>query len=117
MDVLRERFPAQPCQGADGRGDRRIGQGVQAHVEHMAGPLDLLDRRVLVLAVRVAQPGAEVLLALARQADRLAARLHYGVEANRPSLEAIVDIAYRQGLIPRRFSIEELFSDETRDLS
>jgi hypothetical protein len=30
-------------QGADGRGDGRIGQGIQAHVEHVAGALDLLE--------------------------------------------------------------------------
>ena len=30
-------------QGADGRGDGRVGQRVQAHVEHMAGALDLLE--------------------------------------------------------------------------
>lgn len=52
-----------------------------------------------------------------RQGDENAARLHYGVEANRPSLEAIVDIAYQQKLIPRRFSIEELFDDVTRSLA
>jgi 4,5-dihydroxyphthalate decarboxylase len=51
-----------------------------------------------------------------RAGNKNAAKLHYGVEANRPSLEAIVDIAYSQKLIPRRYSVDELFDDTTRAL-
>ena len=39
----------------------------------------------------------------------------FGIEANRPSLELIADYAFRQGLIPRPISIDEMFAD-TRDL-
>jgi 4,5-dihydroxyphthalate decarboxylase len=35
--------------------------------------------------------------------------LPHGVEANRRNLEVAIDCAYRQRLIPRRFSVEELF--------
>src|SRR5687768_13895658 len=35
--------------------------------------------------------------------------LPLGVEANRRSLEAAIDCATRQGMIPRRFTVEELF--------
>lgn len=35
--------------------------------------------------------------------------LPHGVEANRRNLEIAIDVAYRQGMIPRRFSVEELF--------
>jgi 4,5-dihydroxyphthalate decarboxylase len=35
--------------------------------------------------------------------------LPHGVEANRRNLEVAVDCAYRQGMIPRRFKVEELF--------
>ncbi len=34
----------------------------------------------------------------------------YGVEANRPTLEAITQYAYEQGLVSRKLSLEELFA-------
>ncbi len=34
----------------------------------------------------------------------------FGIEANRRNLEAAIDTVYRQGMIPRRFSVEELFA-------
>jgi 4,5-dihydroxyphthalate decarboxylase len=36
------------------------------------------------------------------------------VEANRRNLEVAIDYVYRQRLIPRRFSVDELFDDVTR---
>jgi 4,5-dihydroxyphthalate decarboxylase len=33
----------------------------------------------------------------------------FGVEKNRRNLEAAIDCAHRQGMIPHRFSVEELF--------
>ena len=40
----------------------------------------------------------------------------FGVEANRKSLERIIDYAAQQALIPRRFSVDELFDETTRTL-
>jgi 4,5-dihydroxyphthalate decarboxylase len=40
----------------------------------------------------------------------------FGVEANRKSLQLIIDYAAQQSLIPRRFSVEELFDETTRGL-
>ena len=40
----------------------------------------------------------------------------FGLEANRRNLEVVVDTVYRQGMIPRRFSVDELFDDVTRGL-
>jgi 4,5-dihydroxyphthalate decarboxylase len=40
--------------------------------------------------------------------------LRFGVEANRRSLEIVIDYCVRQQLIPRKFSVDELF-DETTD--
>src|ERR1700722_4257341 len=40
----------------------------------------------------------------------------FGVEAARRSLETIIRYAEGQGLIPRRFSVDELFNDVTRSL-
>jgi 4,5-dihydroxyphthalate decarboxylase len=40
----------------------------------------------------------------------------FGVEANRRSLETIIEYALAQQLIPRRFTIDELFDDVTRGL-
>ena len=42
--------------------------------------------------------------------------LRFGLDANRRTLETIVDFTFRQGLIPRRFSVDELFDDTTRGL-
>ncbi len=40
----------------------------------------------------------------------------FGVEANRASLDIIIDYSFRQKLIPRKFSVDELFDDCTRKL-
>ncbi|MGB8074551.1 MAG: phosphate ABC transporter substrate-binding protein, partial [Pseudolabrys sp.] len=40
----------------------------------------------------------------------------FGVEANRGSLEIIIDYSFRQKLISRMFSVDELFDDCTRAL-
>jgi len=42
--------------------------------------------------------------------------LRFGVEAVRASLETIIEYSAQQGLIPRRFSVDELFNDVTRAL-
>ena len=52
-----------------------------------------------------------------RAGNKNAAQLQFGIEANRPALEAIIEIAFDQKLIPRRFSVEELFDDTTRSLA
>jgi 4,5-dihydroxyphthalate decarboxylase len=39
-----------------------------------------------------------------------------GIEANRRSLEFVIDYAFEQKLIPRRFGVDELFDDTTRVL-
>jgi 4,5-dihydroxyphthalate decarboxylase len=40
----------------------------------------------------------------------------FGLEANRHNLEIAIDYVYRQRLIPRRFTVDELFDDVTRSL-
>ena len=40
----------------------------------------------------------------------------FGVDGNRRSLEIIIEYASDQGLIPRRFTVDELFDDTTRAL-
>jgi 4,5-dihydroxyphthalate decarboxylase len=42
--------------------------------------------------------------------------LRFGVEPNRQALDVIIDFAFKQGMIPRRFSVDELFDDATRAL-
>ena len=42
-----------------------------------------------------------------------AGEVRFGVEANRRSLELIIDYALRQQLIPRRVSVDELFDEAT----
>jgi 4,5-dihydroxyphthalate decarboxylase len=56
----------------------------------------------------------------ARQADAASQGAldpyRFGVEAVRASLERIIDYSVRQQLIPRKFSVDELFDDVTRKL-
>jgi 4,5-dihydroxyphthalate decarboxylase len=40
--------------------------------------------------------------------------LPYGIEANRPTIEALEKTAYEQGLTPRRMSMDELFVDPAK---
>ena len=41
----------------------------------------------------------------------------FGVEACRPALERIIDYTVQQRLIPRRFTVDELFDDTTRKMN
>ncbi len=49
------------------------------------------------------------LLLASKQAAGDPPMLPHGLEANRRNLELAVDCAYKQNMIPRRFSVEELF--------
>jgi hypothetical protein len=43
--------------------------------------------------------------------------IEYGIEANRPSLEALLQYAHEHGLTDRRLKVEELFAPSTlRDI-
>jgi 4,5-dihydroxyphthalate decarboxylase len=42
--------------------------------------------------------------------------LRFGIEANRRSLEIIIDFAVGQGLLPRRIAVDDLFDDTMRAL-
>jgi 4,5-dihydroxyphthalate decarboxylase len=41
----------------------------------------------------------------------------FGIEENRRNLEVAIDMTFRQGLIPRRFEVEELFDGVPRELA
>ncbi|MFB9264150.1 hypothetical protein ACFFWD_13355 [Bradyrhizobium erythrophlei] len=41
----------------------------------------------------------------------------FGIEANRKPLELIIEYCVQQALIPRRFAVDELFDELTRDLT
>jgi 4,5-dihydroxyphthalate decarboxylase len=62
-------------------------------------------RMLVESAKQGVQPGTE-----------MAAGVRFGVEACRQSLERIIDYSYKQKLIPRPFSVDELFDDTTRAL-
>jgi 4,5-dihydroxyphthalate decarboxylase len=40
----------------------------------------------------------------------------FGLEANRHNIEVVIDYAFRTGMIPRRFTVDELFNDVTATL-
>lgn len=64
--------------------------------------------RMLLESRRAAQPAAD---------NSLLDPLRFGIEANRRSLELIIDYSFRQKLIPRKFTVDELFDDVTRVLA
>ncbi|WP_409189174.1 hypothetical protein [Bradyrhizobium sp. RDM4] len=72
----------------------------KAHPKVVAGVYDLLKQNKLQ-AGPVATPDL----------------VPFGVEANRKPLELIVDYAFQQALIPRRYAVEELFDETTRGLN
>jgi 4,5-dihydroxyphthalate decarboxylase len=76
------------------------GKLAKAHPDMVAGVYDLLKRNK-------AQVGP------AATPDFVP----FGIEANRKPLELIVDYAFQQGLIPRRYAVEELFDATTRGLN
>jgi 4,5-dihydroxyphthalate decarboxylase len=59
----------------------------------------------------VAQKAADEVYQLLVESKKAAGdppMLPHGLEANRHNLEVAIDCAYKQKLIPRRFSVEEL---------
>ena len=66
-------------------------------------------REVFRLLVESARQGV-------KPGTELASAIRFGVEACRPSLERIIDYAVKQKLIPRAFTVDELFDDTTRAL-
>jgi len=53
----------------------------------------------------------------ARGGNRNAAALAFGLAPNRASLETVIGNAFEQKLLPRKFSVDELFDDVTRGLA
>lgn len=52
----------------------------------------------------------------ARGGNKNAAAMKFGLAPNRATLETMVDNAFEQKLLPRKFSVDELFDDTTRAL-
>jgi 4,5-dihydroxyphthalate decarboxylase len=52
-----------------------------------------------------------------RAGHKNAAELQFGIEPIRRSLETIVELAVAQKLIPRRYTVDELFDETTRALT
>ena len=82
---------------------------------------------MLVVREKIAQQRPDVIRELfrlfkeARAADTASPKgaldpYRFGVEANRASLERIIDYSFRQQMIPRKFTVDELFNDLTRSL-
>ena len=53
----------------------------------------------------------------AKGGNKNAAQIKFGLEPNRAALETIIGAAFEQKLLPRRYSVEELFDDTTRNLT
>jgi 4,5-dihydroxyphthalate decarboxylase len=55
--------------------------------------------------------------AVAKEKPEDAAFTPFGLEANRHNVEVVIDYAFRTGMIPRRFAVDELFNDVTASLT
>ncbi len=55
--------------------------------------------------------------AAAKEKPADAAFTPFGLEANRHNVEIVIDYAFRTGMVPRRFSVDELFNDVTANLA
>jgi 4,5-dihydroxyphthalate decarboxylase len=53
----------------------------------------------------------------AKETPEKAAFTPFGLEANRHNIEVVIDYAFRTGMIPRRFGVDELFNDVTATLA
>jgi 4,5-dihydroxyphthalate decarboxylase len=54
---------------------------------------------------------------LAREAPHEAAFTPFGLDANRHNVDVVIDYAFRTAMIPRRFTVDELFNDVTATLT
>jgi 4,5-dihydroxyphthalate decarboxylase len=54
---------------------------------------------------------------VAKESPQNAAFTPFGLEANRRNVEVVIDYAFRTGMIPKRFSVDELFNDVTAQLT
>ena len=54
---------------------------------------------------------------IAKEASREAAFTPFGLDANRHNVEVVIDYAFRTAMIPRRFTVDELFNDITATLT
>jgi 4,5-dihydroxyphthalate decarboxylase len=88
-----------------------------APINHMAVIRCELSRRRPDVVREVFRMFKESRDLAARNGDENAGQLQFGIEPNRRALQAIIDIAARQKLIPRRWNVEELFDDVTQQLT
>ena len=79
---------------------RRTGAALQ--INHMVVVKSSVDRQTADEVYR--------LLGESRKAAGEPPMNPFGVDANRRNLEVAIDCVHRQGMIPRRFSVEELFT-------
>jgi 4,5-dihydroxyphthalate decarboxylase len=54
---------------------------------------------------------------IAKEPSREAAFTPFGLDANRHNVEVVIDYAFRTAMIPRRFTVDELFNDVTASLT
>ena len=78
---------------------KRTGAGLQ--INHMVVVKDSVSRRK--------SDELYALLAESRKAAGNPPMNPFGIEENRRNLEAAIDCIHRQGMIPRRYTVEELF--------
>jgi len=99
-------------------------QAAKAWAEKHGDPIN----HMLVIRRELAQTRPDVLRevfrlfkesrdAAVKAGNKNAAALRYGIEPNRRCLETIIRCAFEQKLIPRRYTVDELFDDTTRHFS
>jgi 4,5-dihydroxyphthalate decarboxylase len=102
--------PLIPDPGGAARAWYQKHQAIQ--VNHLVAVKASLPRGVVEEVYRLLVESKTAAPAVAGELDTTP----FGLEANRRNLEVAIDYVYRQGLIPRRFTVDELFDDTTRSL-
>ncbi len=86
------------------------------HVNHMVTVKASLSRSQPAVVAEVYRMLAESKRLAGPPAAAVVDTTPFGLPANRRNLEIAVDYVYRQRMIPRRFTVDELFDDVTRGL-
>ena len=75
-------------------------------INHMVAVRQGMDRAVSAEVFRLLSESKRL---AEKKAGQILETSPFGIEANRKNLEVAIDYVYRQGLIPRRFTVDELF--------
>lgn len=120
--IVGDKFPDSRLKPLIPEADAVARQWAQAHggvpINHMMVVRDTIARSRPDIVKEICRMLHDSRQAVPPPADNgLLDPWRFGIEANRRSLEIIIDYSVRQKLIPRKFTVDELFDDSMRALA